>query len=59
MVIEHLLLARIVLELFHVFSNSSTPSEKFMIPTLLVGKLRLSEANNTLTSWNVNHGCTF
>ena len=30
-----------------------------MIPTLLVEKLRLSEANNTLTFWNVNHGYTF
>ena len=44
---------------FHVFSNSSTPSKKIMIPTLLVEKLRLSEANNTLTFWNVNHGYTF
>ena len=30
-----------------------------MIPTLLVEKLRLSEANNTLTFWNVNRGYTF
>lgn len=50
MVIEHLLLARIVLELFMSSLTLQLHQKSLWFPLLLVGKLRLSEANNTLTS---------